>query len=90
MPLDARTVDTRLANKFGFNRSEGSSHVKFRLEVDGVFVAHTRMSRGGSDIGDPLIGAMARQLGVTASQFRQMVECTIDRDAYLGLVLPGR
>jgi len=88
MPVGAAEMRRALERKFGFAKTEGGNHEKFRLIVDGQYVAHTMVSRGGSDIGDPLVSRMALQLGVTRPQLAEMVSCQIGRDAYLGLVMP--
>ncbi len=89
MPLAARALRTALTGKFGFT-CDGSGrgpHDKYKLEIDGVWVAHTQVSRGARDIDDSLVSAIGRQLGVTRRQVYDMVECRIDRPSYLDLVL---
>ena len=44
------------------------------------------VSRGADELGDALLGAMARQLGVTRRQVYQMVGCSIDREGYIDLL----
>ncbi len=37
-------------------------------------------------IGDPLLGEMARQLGLVKKQFLELVDCTLDQQGYEKLV----
>lgn len=50
----------------------------------------TKMSRGTSykTIGDPLLGQMARQVGITKSEFLRLVDCTLDQRGYEKLAFP--
>lgn len=75
-----------LQDKLGFVNQGGAKHDKYELYVDGVYVAHTTISRNNEPIRDRLFGMMARQVGVTSPQLRQIVGCTIDRDGYLSIV----
>lgn len=75
-----------LTGKLGFTQSEGSKHELFDLYVDGVYVANTRLSRAKDPIRSTLFGIIARQVGVSSPQLRQIVACSIDRDGYLEIV----
>jgi hypothetical protein len=88
VPIPARALRSTLTGKFGFS-GDGTGrgpHEKFRLEVDGVYVAHTMVSRGATDIDDSLVAAIARQLGVSRKQVYEMVGCQIDKPSYLNLL----
>lgn len=41
---------------------------------------HTKVSHGIKEIGDPLIGLMAKQIRLSKSQFKGVVECTVKED----------
>lgn len=51
----------------------------------------TKMSHGSSHktIGDPLLGAMAKQIGLTKKDFLHMVDCNIDQAEYEKLAFPA-
>lgn len=50
----------------------------------------TKMSMGTSykTIGDPLLGQMARQIGLSKSDLLKLVDCTLDRASYEALAFP--
>jgi len=84
MPLPRTDVEQALERKLRFDRQE-SDHRYFTLEIDGRVVARTKTSHGTKhrEIGDQLVGTMARQLHVSRSQFEAVVRCTRSRDEYL-------
>lgn len=41
---------------------------------------HTKVSHGIKDIGDPLIGPMAKQIHLSKSQFKGVIECSVKKD----------
>ena len=64
MPRPAREVASALLAK-GFLKKE-NDHSFFTLWVDGKkTIIHTKISHGEKEIGDSLLGTMARQLGLT-------------------------
>jgi hypothetical protein len=42
----------------------------------------------GADIGDSLVGMMARQLGLSKRQFTEFVECSLSREDFDALQAP--
>jgi hypothetical protein len=85
MPLSARKVDRALVHKAGFIRQD-RRHRVYLLEVAGRTVAQTLMSHGAREIDDSLIALMARQIGLTSQQFKDLVNCPLTRQAYLHLL----
>jgi hypothetical protein len=83
MPISAADLRGALTGKFGFKEREGSRHPKYRLEVGGLYVAHTQMSRSWRDIDDSMTSTIARQLGVSRAELTRMVDCRISREQYL-------
>ncbi len=69
--------------KKGFIRSEGD-HSHFVLYVAGkkTFI-RTKVSHGGSEIGDHLIGLMSWQLKLDKEKFMDLIYCPLTLDAYL-------
>jgi hypothetical protein len=62
-------------------------HIWFKVRVGGVVVRTTMVSHGGSrQIGQPLLGKGARQLGLTAPQLEALVQCTLRADEYYRLI----
>lgn len=88
MPATARQVRQALTKKLGFV-SHHTDHELFELVVDGRVVAVTKISHhsSGRDIGDGLLGAMARQCYVSGPTFRGAVACVVIRDAFVSEVL---
>jgi DNA-binding IclR family transcriptional regulator len=85
MPMSARALTAALEDKFGFVASQGR-HEKYRLTVEGTYVAHTQVSHGWGEISNTMLAKIARQLGVTSQELRLMVDCSIDREGYLRMV----
>jgi hypothetical protein len=82
MPKPAREVAAALQAK-GFRKTE-NDHSFFTLWVDGKkTVIHTKISHGEKELGNRLLSLMARQLGVTRSQFLLFVNCDLTQDGYV-------
>ncbi len=80
--LDSRKVEQCLLGKLGCER-RNNDHRYFNLVVEGQVVAFTKVSHGGSGIHDNLIGAMARQLGVSRRTFLGAVACSVDKAQFI-------
>ena len=89
MPFSTRTVRKALISKLRFEEDRGRSHPQFVLRHDGRIIALTHISHGPSkkEISEGVIGAMAKQLGVTGRQFRDVVRCAVTREQFLRLIL---
>lgn len=88
MPLDRADIEAALTKK-GFTERPDGDHRYYRLFVDGKYTGIlTKTSRGSKykTLSDGLVAAMAKQLGLTNKQFRELVECTMSGDAYLATV----
>ena len=85
MPVAARVLASTLEHKFRFDPIQGR-HTKYRLVVDGQWVANTQVSHGWGEISDQMLAKIARQLGVSRKQLQLMVDCSISRDAYISLI----
>lgn len=90
MPASARDVRRALTGKLGF-ASAHTDHEIFEYVHDGQVVAHTKISHqgGGKDIGDILLGKMARQCNVSGPTFRGAVACSVSRDSFIAEMLSG-
>lgn len=72
----------RVVKKFGMEILEGR-HVTARLKHDGRLVAFTMRSHGSAEVPERLV---QRQLFLTKSQLSKAVECTIQREDYIGIL----
>lgn len=85
MPIPAPELRAALIGKLGFESSGSGKgpHEKYVLKTGGAYLAHTMVPRGRSDLGDPLLSMIARQLGVSRRDVYLMVACTMDRETYV-------
>ena len=82
MPRPRKGVMAALERK-GFAASEGDHTYYIYHTADGrKTLAKTKVSHSGKDIADPILGMMARQCKLTATQFRDLVDCPLSREAY--------
>ena len=87
---ERKEIDAALQRK-GFSHEEGDHHYYFYHNLAGKkTIRKTKMSRGSSykTIRDPLIGEMARQIGLTKPAFLQLVDCSLDQAGYEALAFP--
>lgn len=83
MPRDKRDVEAGLASK-GFQHNNGDHNYFVYWSVEGKkTMAKTKTSHGsGRDVSDDLLSQMARQCGVTKSNFLKLVDCPLQRPEY--------
>ncbi|MBM3492985.1 MAG: hypothetical protein FJX72_01490 [Armatimonadetes bacterium] len=72
-------VRHKLQTKFHFRQHShrATDHVYIVRSLPGDRIVVTKFSRGTRDMSDGLIGAVARQLGVSRERFEQMIGCTV-------------
>jgi hypothetical protein len=76
-------VRQRLTGKLSAYEDEGGRHRRYTFrDADGTVLGQTVMSRSHRTIGDNLIGIMARELGVRATDFRGALNCPVSREAF--------
>ncbi|WP_439492304.1 hypothetical protein [Bosea sp. (in: a-proteobacteria)] len=83
-------IDAALLRK-GFRKDEGDHHYYIYWNLSGKkTIKKTKMSHGSSykTIGDPLLGAMAKQVGLTKKSFLELVDCTLDQTGYEKTAFP--
>lgn len=79
----------------GFRADGGTGHDKYRLFIDGKRSSvMTLLSRGTQyqDLGDSLVGKIARQMYLDKAELMDFVECSLSGEGYLQLIrdrLPG-
>ena len=83
--LEKRVVDAALQNK-GFDREEGSKHIKFNNRTTTNRLFTTVMSCGAKEIDNRNIGNMARQCGINSQQFKDLIDCNLSQEEYEDLV----
>jgi hypothetical protein len=77
-----------LTAKLGLELDRSADHPVFTLWHEGRAVARTHISHGsGKDVGQGLISAMARQLGVTGPELRDSLDCRLTGEAFVALIL---
>lgn len=82
MPLDRSDVESALQRK-GFTMTEGDHRFFTYHTLAGKKTSvWTKTSHGTAykSLGDTLVGAMAKQCGVTKPQFTQLVACPLSRE----------
>jgi len=81
MPIPTRELTAALEDKFKFVPRQ-SGDERFCFYLDGELAAHTKVSRSWDDVSDQMLGVIARQVGVSGKELREMVACTLGADAY--------
>lgn len=90
MTRQRRDIDAALQRK-GFRYDDGDHHYYIYHNLAGLkTMKKTKMSKGTSHktIGDPLLGHMARQIGITKPSFLELVDCTLDQPGYEAIAFP--
>lgn len=84
MPLPRADVERALEQKLQMQRVD-SDHRRFYLVFDGRNILHTMTSHGTKyrELGDQLLGLMAKELRVPRKFFVDLVRCTRSRDEYI-------
>jgi hypothetical protein len=86
--LQQQEVRTRLANKFEFEQQEGANHHRYKVMIEGKLLTTIEVSRNKNDIGQPLLGMMAKQAKVSSATFVGMISCTVSKEDYFAKVTP--
>jgi hypothetical protein len=92
MTRNRNDIDVALQRK-GFRRVDNDHQYYIYYNTDGKkTVKKTKMSMGSSHktIGESLLAQMARQVGITKGKFLELVDCTLDRDAYQEIIFPTK
>lgn len=88
MPIKPRDLEDMLENKYGFVPAKGhsSDHRWYELKLPDMPSILTKVSHSRKEIGDPLLGKIARQLRVRKPYFNGMVSCNHSRADYYGQI----
>jgi hypothetical protein len=87
---DRRDIANALPRKGFVPRTGESDHDYFDLHVDGKKVGvQTKLSRGSGYkvYGDPLLGAMCTNLGLTKKDLLLLIDCDLDGPSYVAKLL---
>lgn len=83
--LKTREIKANLCKK-GFDPDD-NNHKKLNYRPFGKKTKiRTVYSHGKSEIGEPLISLMAKEVGLTKQQFVELVSCTLSGEDYYELV----
>ena len=84
----ARDIKGALIKK-GFVETEGGrDHTFYFLWYNRKKTpVHTKFSHGETDISPPLLSLMARQLKITKGEFGDLIDCSLDGDGYIRLLV---
>ena len=85
MPVSTRKMDRILVNILGFERRMGR-HQIYILRFGGKQVARTLISHGVREIGDDLMAVMARQMGITSPELKEIIAGKMARENYYRLL----
>ena len=86
MPLKARDVKKSLREKFGFapfTKGRDPDHEWLAVSAPGAARVAVMFSRGDTELGDPLLARICKQLKVTRPYLNGMIECSNSREAYV-------
>ena len=97
MTLKRGAIRKSLVKK-GFIEEKKTKHLRYRyFHKDIRTRIHTTVSRGSDnyDISDSLLSEMAKQIHLSVSDFRKLIECSISEHDYYNLVkehidIPGQ
>jgi hypothetical protein len=84
--LDSRRVKHCLNSKLGCI-SRNTDHEVFELYFNGTKIAWTKMSHGGGQLSDLIVGRMARQLQVSKTTFVSAVACNVTKEEFIAEAL---
>jgi hypothetical protein len=72
----------------GFGEVLGGAHVGYEYVVDGVKIASTYVSHGGSgDLGDDLISDMAKGCRLSRKEFLAFAKCEMSEAEYRAILI---
>lgn len=88
--MKIRTIPVRklrsLLLKLGFEEERGAHHVFFYLRHQGVVVVRTKISHGATEIGQPILGLIGKQLKLGRRDFSNLLQGRLTREEYLQIL----
>jgi hypothetical protein len=86
--LSREDTERALLRKLKMRLDDRRDHRFYELYVDDLWILQTKISTGTKyrQLGDALVGKIAKEPRISPSELRAIVRCTIDRDRYLRLL----
>ena len=76
-------VRRRYRHKLGLRERIGSGHHVYEIvSPGGSYIGRTVLSRGRATIGKPLRAEIARQFGIAASDWDELIDCRLSAEDY--------
>jgi hypothetical protein len=88
MPCSVRDMRNALTRKLGCEETEGGRHTKYKLYRGGRIIAMTMISHSGSELADPLISQMAKELCIQSQVLKKIYQCPYGLKEYLKFYNP--
>lgn len=84
-PLRTDKIKSSLTKK-GFV-AENGDHKFYTLYCDGKKTQiYTKVSHGKTEVGEPLIGKMAKQVRLSKLQFADLINCPLSKEEYMQMM----
>ncbi len=83
--LPARKLRSLLL-KLGFEEERGTHHVFFYLRHRGVIVVRTKISHGVTEITQPILGLVGKQLKLGRRDFESFLQGRLTKEEYLRIL----
>lgn len=85
--LSVRDVESSLERK-GFRKRDGHHAFFVYYSTGNVKTGvRTKISHGEKEVGNRLIGAMARQCRLSKDDFKKLIECPLSREQYEAMLV---
>ena len=89
-PRQTRKIKASLLKK-GFVEDTESHHHYFTLYINGrKSSVYTYFSHGQKEVGAKILGSMAKQLGLTVSDFEKLIDCPLGKSEYINILKHSR
>lgn len=77
-------IQRALNGKLRATEDHDRRHITYRVfDKDGMFLGETYISHSHTEIGDPLLGQMAKQLNIGLALWRDIIKCPKNREDYV-------
>jgi hypothetical protein len=88
MAKSSRDVEAILSGKLELESYEGGGHTFYYLSYDNHEIAKTHVSRGSRcEIDSYLLSQMAKQLLVTTTDFKAVIDCSLNAEPFKAKVI---
>ena len=83
MPIPIRDLRRMYVGKLEANEEEGSGHTNYWIYHAGRLLAYTKLSRSYSEVSDHLLSRIVKQLHITRSQLKLLLDCPMSYEDYV-------